>query len=250
MAKSHYDQTSNDEMAVCYAEFCDVFRCRNFLKHRRKKNKNVRNSFTKIMGSQEAFYDLGINVYHDTDEDIMEQFSDKESKALMSMPSNDVLKVLDDAKTSQNFVVGVDSSQSVQDPFGFNYNNDQTEESSRGTRPRGGSKEKQKVFTNSKQKSSNNAKHKSLSDELDDLVNKAVNYVEKKLGRSLFNLSTTDENSNSEEEDSCDPESMIRTQNKCKNLIHDCISPLLVELSDAEYVEMEGKSYYYFLKIV
>ena len=72
------------------------------------------------------------------------------------------------------------------------------------------------MFTNSKQKSSNNAKHKSLSDELDDLVNKAVNYVEKKLGRSLFNLSTTDENSNSEEEDSCDPESMIRTQNKCK----------------------------------
>ena len=58
-------------------------------------------------------------------------FSDKESKALMSMPSNDVLKVLDDAKTSQNFVVGVDSSQSVQDPFGFNYNNDQTEESLR-----------------------------------------------------------------------------------------------------------------------
>ena len=58
-------------------------------------------------------------------------FSDKESKALMSMPSNDVLKVLDDAKTSQNFVVGVDNSQSVQDPFGFNYNNDQTEESSR-----------------------------------------------------------------------------------------------------------------------
>ena len=49
----------------------------------------------------------------------------------MSMPSNDVLKVLDDAKTSQNFVVGVDSSQSVQDPFGFNYNNDQTEESFR-----------------------------------------------------------------------------------------------------------------------
>ena len=83
------------------------------------------------MGSQEAFYDLGINIYHDEDEDIMEQFSDKESKALMSMPSNDVLKVLDDAKTSQNFVVGVDSSQSVQDPFGFNYNNDQTEESSR-----------------------------------------------------------------------------------------------------------------------
>ena len=72
------------------------------------------------------------------------------------------------------------------------------------------------MFTNSKQKSSNNAKHKSLSDELDDLVNKAVNYVEKKLGRSLFNLSTTDEKSNSEEEDSCDPESMIRTQNKCK----------------------------------
>ena len=72
------------------------------------------------------------------------------------------------------------------------------------------------MFTNSKQKSSNNAKHKSLSDELDDLVNKAVNYVEKKLGRSLFNLSTTDENSNSEEEDSCDPESMIRTQNKGK----------------------------------
>ena len=70
------------------------------------------------------------------------------------------------------------------------------------------------MFTNSKQKSSNNAKHKSLSDELDDLVNKAVNYVEKKLGRSLFNLST-DENSNSED-DSCDPESMIRTQNKCK----------------------------------
>ena len=97
---------------------------------------------------------------------------------------------------------------SVQDPFGFNYN-DQTEESSRGTRPRGGFKEKNKV--NSKQ---NNAKHKSLSDELDDLVNKAVDYVEKKLGRSLFNLST-DENSNSED-DSCDPESMIRTQNKCR----------------------------------
>ena len=102
-------------------------------------------------------------------------------------------------------------SQSVQDPFGFNYN-DQTEESSRGTRPRGGFKEKQKV--NSKQNTNNAKKHKSLSDELDDLVNKAVDYVEKKLGRSLFNLST-DENSNSED-DSCDPESMIRTQNKCR----------------------------------
>ena len=71
-----------DEMAVCYAEFCDVFRCRNFLRHRRKKNKNVRNSFTKIMGSQEAFYDLGINVYHDTDEDIMEQFRYEKNPAL------------------------------------------------------------------------------------------------------------------------------------------------------------------------
>ena len=89
------------------------------------------------------------------------------------------------------------------------------------------------MFTNSKQKSSNNAKHKSLSDELDDLVNKAVNYVEKKLGRSLFNLSTTDENSNSEEEDSCDPESMIRTQNKCKVSNFDNQSPLkrILEIS-------------------
>ena len=71
-----------DEMAVCYAEFCDVFRCRNYLRLRRKKNKNVRNSFTKIMGSQEAFYDLGINVYHDTDEDIMEQFRYEKNPAL------------------------------------------------------------------------------------------------------------------------------------------------------------------------
>ena len=51
-----------DEVAVCYAEFCDVFRCRNYLRIRRKKNKNIRNSFTKIMGSQEALYDLG--QYH------------------------------------------------------------------------------------------------------------------------------------------------------------------------------------------
>ena len=47
---------------VCYADFCDVFRCQGYLQVRLKKKKNLRGTFTKIFGSQEALYDLGINV--------------------------------------------------------------------------------------------------------------------------------------------------------------------------------------------
>ena len=93
-------------MAVCFGEFCDVFRCRNYLKIRRKKNKNIRNAFTKIMGSQEALYDLGINVHNENEF----EFQDKDSKALMTMPAPMIMKVLDQTnpgKPTKNFIVGV-----------------------------------------------------------------------------------------------------------------------------------------------
>ena len=34
-----------------------------------------------------------------------------------------------------------------------------------------------------------------------------------------------------------------------QKLIQDCISPLLIELADSEYVEMEGKNYIIFFQI-
>ena len=58
------------------------------------------------MGSQEALYDLGINVHNENEF----EFQDKDSKALMTMPAPMIMKVLDQTnpgKPTKNFIVGV-----------------------------------------------------------------------------------------------------------------------------------------------
>ena len=58
------------------------------------------------------------------------------------------------------------------------------------------------------------AKHKSFKDELDDIVHKAANFIEKNFGKNLLFNRTTFDGEESEDE-ICDPESMQKTQNKC-----------------------------------
>ena len=58
------------------------------------------------------------------------------------------------------------------------------------------------------------AKHKSFKDELDDIVHKAANFIEKNFGKNLLFNRTIFDGEDSEEE-TCDPESMQKTQNKC-----------------------------------
>ena len=76
------------ETAVCYADFCDVFRCRGYLRLRQKSVKNHRGAFTRIWGGRQAFYDLGINLHTDLPaEDV-----DKTPKnALMTTASQQII---------------------------------------------------------------------------------------------------------------------------------------------------------------
>ena len=85
---------------------------------------NFRGSFTKIFGSREALYDLGINVH---DEEEFNFFQEKtrentkekeksEKNAVMTMPPQNVLRALDSADENR-FRVGVDVEQNIQDPF-------------------------------------------------------------------------------------------------------------------------------------
>ena len=98
-----------ENSAVCYADYCDVFRCSGYLKilrQTRKKKANFRGSFTKIFGSQEALYDLGINVHDEeefnffqekTRENTMDEKKSASKNAVMTMPPLNVLRALDSA---------------------------------------------------------------------------------------------------------------------------------------------------------
>ena len=107
---------------------------------------------------------------------------------------------------SRNFS---EDGQSVQDPFGFSPSNSDLDEHSRGSRPRSGSSTMKEKLQNKIK-----AKHKSFKDELDDIVHKAANFIEKNFGKNLLFNRTTFDGEESEEE-ICDPESMQKTQNKC-----------------------------------
>ena len=231
------------ETSVCYADFCDVFRCRGYMKKLRQRTvKNHRGAFTRTWGSRQAFYHLGINLHSD-----LEAFEDLEdgkkanSKALMTMPPSKVLRAFSNDK-SDKFIVGVDSSQHVQDPLAFDAALEKSETSSR---PRGGS-------TGSSSQAMRNrrgqivGKKDSFQEELEEIFSRTLTALEKKLGRKLFNETTsTDDHDNNdedlEEEKACDPQELQLVQAKCQKLIDDCISPLLIDLADSQFVEMEGK---------
>ena len=149
-----------------------------------KKTKNLRGSFTRILGSKEALYELGINV-HDENEFI-------EENALMTMPPANVLRALD----PESFVVGLEPA-TLQDPFGFV----PLETNPSGSRPRKSTKKAEKV--------------ENFQQEIDDIVMKTVKLVESKLGRKIFGKSNLTKNL----EEECQPDSMKRTQDKC-NVSH------------------------------
>ena len=135
---------------MCYADFCDVFRCKGFVKilNHRKKRRNFRGSFTRILGSKEALYDLGINVHDEEEFNLYDEDpknGEKNKNALMTMPPRNVLRALDkDQQKDDRFVVGLDVGQNVQDPYEFGQlsgkNPDMNPDGThRGSRPRGGS---------------------------------------------------------------------------------------------------------------
>lgn len=198
---------------MCYGDFCDVFRCRGYLKNRRRRKKpNKRNSFTQIIGSHEVLYDLGINI-HD-EEDFADDPLDHEkeqSNALMTTPPQKVLRVVDE-NDSNSFVVGLDSgSRTHQDPYGFVINPDKKDHW-HGKRPRGGFSQKLKSKMDSHKRS--------LSEELDDIVSKTASLIERQLGRKLkifnyLNDSGFADDQVGQEEEECDLDSMQATQDKC-----------------------------------
>ena len=232
------------ETAVCYADFCDVFRCRGYMKKLRQRTvKNHRGAFTRTWGSRQAFYHLGINLHSDLEDEEANDLEDakKPSNALMTMPPSKVLRALDSKSgdKSDKFIVGVDSSQQVQDPLAFDAALEKSETSSR---PRGGS-------TGSSSQAKRNrrgqivGKKDSFQEELEEIFSRTLTALEKKLGRKLFNETTSTDNNDEdiEEEKACDPQELQLVQAKCQKLIDDCISPLLIDLADSQFVEMEGK---------
>ncbi len=107
---------------MCYADFCDVFRCSGYLRshRRRRKLKNRDKAFTKILGKQEALYDLGINIhgedFWDFDPDEENPVNNPEIRnALVKAPPQHVLRVLDEhrnsGKSRDKFVVGIGPDQ-------------------------------------------------------------------------------------------------------------------------------------------
>jgi len=265
MANKHSDSLLKENSAVCYADYCDVFRCSGYLKilrQTRKKKANFRGSFTKIFGSREALYDLGINVHDEeefnffqekTRENTMEEKKSASKNAVMTMPPLNVLRALDSANHNDGnrFRVGVDNEQNLQDPLEFNIDpiHEHDEKNRRGSRPREAQGRKNSVNNENIEPK----KHIFLK-ELEDIATKIVKLLEKSVvGQKLKLLNINGINSAKEtdandenldedivEEDYCEPVSMQETQDRCMKLIQDCISPLLIELADSEYVEMEG----------
>ena len=230
------------ETSVCYSDFCDIFRCDFYLRQLQRKltmtTKNHRGAFTRTWGSRQAFYDLGINLHSDLEDGLVtasEAGGGLENKALMTMPPSKVLKALDD-NNSDKFIVGVEASQNVQDPLAFDVALEKSETSSR---PRGGG---DRHGNSSKKSGKTVGKKDSFQEELEDIFSRTLNALEKKLGRQLFNdtISELEENNDHEEEEVCNPQELQLVQAKCQKLIHDCISPLLIDLADSEFVEMEG----------
>jgi len=265
MANKHSDALLKDGPAVCYADYCDVFRCSGYLKilrQTRKKKANFRGSFTKIFGSREALYDLGINVHDEeefnffqekTRENTMEEKKAASKNAVMTMPPLNVLRALDSAdhNDGNRFRVGVDNEQNLQDPLEFNIDpiHEHDEKNRRGSRPREAQGPKNSVNNENIE-----PKKPIFLEELEDIATKIVKLLEKSVvGQKLKLLNINGINSAKEtdandenldedivEEDYCEPVSMQETQDRCMKLIQDCISPLLIELADSEYVEMEG----------
>ena len=160
---------------MCYSDFCDVFRCQGFMKilrqTRKKKKMNFHGSFTKIFGSREALYDLGINVQDEEEFDFFhENTKDKQtaSNALMTMPPPNVLRTLDQLEKDNTD----EMTQNIHDQMEFNAN--------RGSRPRGGQGPKSEF------KKNNLVLEKiSFQDELEDFVSKIVKLLEENIGRKI-----------------------------------------------------------------
>ena len=225
---------------MCYSDFCDVFRCQGFMKilrqTRKKKKMNFHGSFTKIFGSREALYDLGINVQDEEEFDFFhENTKDKQttSNALMTMPPPNVLRTLDQLEKDNTD----EMTQNIHDQMEFNAN--------RGSRPRGGQGPKSEF------KKNNLVLEKiSFQDELEDFVSKIVKLLEENIGRKIQLLNNANDPNGDEDggdldesdqdEEDCEPVSMQKNKEKCMNLIQDCISPLLIELADTDYLEMES----------
>jgi len=258
MANKHSDALLKENSAVCYADYCDVFRCSGYLKilrQTRKKKANFRGSFTKIFGSREALYDLGINVHDEeefnffqekTRENTMEEKKPASKNAVMTMPPLNVLRALDSANHNDGnrFRVGIDNEQNVQDPMEFNIDpiHEHDEKNRRGSRPREAQGPKNSVNNDNVDQ----PKKSIFLEELEDIATKIVKLLEKSvIGKKLHingnSAKETDENLDEDiVEEHCEPVSMQETQDRCMKLIQDCISPLLIELADSEYVEMEG----------
>ena len=105
---------------MCYADFCDVFRCTGYLKSHKKRRKLKRDkAFTKILGNHETLYDLGININDgiaDSAEFSAENDADtaENKNALVKAPPKRILWALDEKKgknREDKFVVGVESDQ-------------------------------------------------------------------------------------------------------------------------------------------
>lgn len=165
----------------------------------RSGKKNYRDSFTKILGSHEALYELGINVHSEDDFNF-----ENSNTALMTTPPQNIVNLLrDESDTNNNFVVGIEtpSPTFVQDPYEF-----QPEQSTvqvkRDSRPRGGGKEKAKIVK------------MSFRDEINEIVVKTALIMEKKFGRRLLTQNSTMDAEGLEEE-SCDENALNATQDRC-----------------------------------
>ena len=66
-------------------------------KLRQRTVKNHRGAFTRTWGSRQAFYNLGINLHSDLEDEEANDLEDakKPSNALMTMPPSKVLRALD-----------------------------------------------------------------------------------------------------------------------------------------------------------
>lgn len=264
IATIHTESLVTHDHAVCYADFCDVFRCHGYLQHRRRKRQ--RGPFASTLTNNvDLLYDLGINVHREIDfiDDALEdpdidplaegggdrhRSKDKsERNALVAAPPRHVLRALDEKKAldrSGQFIVGFDSGNNLHDPYGFDgYAHCDVEGQCggdgsgwRGTRPRSGHTNSKDGLHSSRRRANLEKVKRSFSEELDEIFTKAATILE---GR-MVKKNATDSRQAASNGAECDPEAMQATQDKCTKLIHDCISPLLVELSDVEYIEMEG----------
>ncbi len=224
VASKHASSVSFDLTSVCLANFCDVFRCRAYLKLIKgmQKRKNFKESFTQVLASKEDLYDLGINLIIDHDNlnifdieeaeqeiEIGEKKDSKQENALMVLPPANILRILDGKSEGQErFVAGLD----VQDPYGFAGTEPNLEENKQ-SRPRN-------VKDRIRQKIE--AKKATFRQELDEVVFKTFKMIETKLGRriEIFKDTNATNEANEDElqvfdEQPCDSDAMQSVKSKC-----------------------------------